>query len=90
MPTTTATEFGDGLFILPTTNPLTLTFTLSEPNNRTETVTVDLTSIQPAGGFEAGKSYTFKIVVHSLETAHVKVYLNDFVLDPGDYNIEVE
>ena len=89
-PTTTATEFGEGLFILPTDEALTLTFTLAEPNDRTETVTVDLSTIQPVNGFEAGKSYTFTIVVHSLEDAHVKVTLNGFDLDDGDYNIVVE
>ena len=73
MPTVTGVEYGRGLFIVPTTDDIYVSFTLNTPAGTytpAEPYKVSLT-----GGFIAGKSYTFRIVVKSLESIVINVEL---------------
>lgn len=73
MPTVTGVEYGHGLFIVPTTDDIYVSFTLNTPAGTytpAEPYKVSLT-----GGFIAGKSYTFRIVVKSLESIVINVEL---------------
>lgn len=73
IPTVAGVEYGQGLFIVPTTDDIFVSFTLNTPVGTytpAEPYKVSLT-----GGFIAGKSYTFRIVVKSLESVIINVEL---------------
>lgn len=73
MPTVAGAEYGHGLFIVPTADDIYVSFTLNTPVGTytpAEPYKVSLT-----GGFIAGKSYTFRIVVQSLESVIINVEL---------------
>lgn len=86
MPTVAGVEYGTGLFIVPTTDDIYVSFTLSTPVGTytpAEPYKVSLT-----GGFIAGKSYTFRIVVKSLESIVIHVELQPW--EPADNLSEEE
>ncbi len=73
MPLAAGAEFGNGLFVVPTTDDIFVSFTLNTPVGT-------YTPAQPykvsvPGGLIAGKSYTFRIVVQSLESVIINVEL---------------
>ncbi len=86
MPTVAGVEYGHGLFIVPTTDDIYVSFTLNTPVGSftpAEPYKVSLT-----GGFIAGKSYTFRIVVKSLESVVINVELQPW--EPADNLSEEE
>lgn len=100
VPTASGNECGTGLFILPMTTaelasePLKINFDLSFPNPgidtpKTYTPENYLTLTPPAGGFVAGKSYTYRIIVKSLEKVRIQLELIDWIEEPfsGDEDI---
>lgn len=100
VPTAAGHECGTGLFILPMTSaelaaePLKINFDLAFPNPgndtpKTYTPENYLTLTPPAGGFVAGKSYTYRIIVKSLEKVRIQLELIDWIEEPfsGDEDI---
>jgi len=71
------TEFGKGLFILPQTEDQAVKFSIDTPTG-TYTPPKPFKVTPPAGGFVAGKSYRFRIIVKSLERIQIKVELENW------------
>lgn len=79
-PITAGARIGDGLFMLPQASEgVTLNFTISAPDGATVRRT-GLTLPAPANGlFEAGKYYTYNIIIKSLEEIVIKATVEDWM-----------
>ena len=88
LPTAAGSEYGTGLFLLPMSSaelaatPLKISFDINFPNPGNDTPTTysynDLDLTPPTGGFLAGKSYTYRIIVKSLEKINIQLELVDW------------
>lgn len=85
------TECGDGLFILPTEDPIYVNFTITMPDaiagSREYRRADPYLITPPSGGFVAGKAYRFRIIVKDLVTVQAKLELEDW--DWTDNNDDV-
>ena len=90
LPEVTAHEFGAGLFIMPTSENLRVQFTLNVPTGNftpTDGTGVGYPLNAPEGGFVAGKSYTYKIIIRSLEDISIKLDLEEWIDAEIDDNV---
>ncbi|MBR0297885.1 MAG: fimbrillin family protein [Bacteroidales bacterium] len=90
LPTEKASEFGTGLFIMPTNDNLRVQFTLAVPTGAftpTDGTGVGYALSAPDGGFVAGKSYTYKIIIRSLENIQIKLELEEWNEAPINDNV---
>lgn len=95
LPKVDAQEFGEGLFIMPTSDELRVMFTIQTPTGAytpSESGDKDKDKGFPlnapsAKGFEAGKSYTYKIIIRSLENIQIKLELAEWIEAPINDNV---
>lgn len=90
LPKDVASEFGTGLFIMPTEDDLRVQFTLAVPTGNftpTDHTGVGYALSAPEGGFVAGKSYTYKIIIRSLEDISIKLALEEWLDAEIDDNV---
>ena len=95
LPNVDAQEFGEGLFIMPTSDELRVMFTIQTPTGAytpSESEDKDKDKGFPlnapsAKGFEAGKSYTYKIIIRSLENIQIKLELEEWIEAPINDNV---
>ena len=90
LPKDVASEFGTGLFIMPTEDDLRVQFTLAVPTGNftpTDGTGVGYALSAPDGGFVAGKSYTYKIIIRSLENIQIKLELEEWIEAPINDNV---
>lgn len=87
------TEFGTGFFILPTTEAMSVNFTMIIPDaqgvdgEREYRRASPYAITPPTGGFQAGKSYKFRIIVKDLVTISAKVDLEGWDEDTQDTDL---
>lgn len=79
VPVTAGANIGDGLFLLPQASEgITLNFTIMGPDGATVNRT-GLSLPSPANGmFEAGKYYTYNIIIKSLEEITIQASVEDW------------
>ncbi len=88
-------ECGSGFFILPTEDPMSVNFTINVPVSQTETGaetqpyrrTEPYVITPPVGGFQAGKSYRFRIIVRDLVDISAKMELEAWEWEPTDTDL---
>lgn len=92
LPQQNSNEFGNGLFIMPSSDELRVMFTIQTPTGAyTPSESEDKVGFPlnapSAAGFEVGKSYTYKIIIRSLENIQIKLELEEWIEAPINDNI---